>query len=87
MAVPEATRGGLGASILGPTNPALEQQNPDFLAPPTTDNGDVSVIMCEGPSGNHLTWYLQDERKVADGILSQSNANGRLGTPAKWFVY
>jgi hypothetical protein len=87
MAVPEAIRGGLGATILGPTNVPLEQQNPDFLAPPTTDNGDVSVIVCERSTRNHLTRYPQNERKVADGILAQPLANGRLGTPAKWSVY
>ena len=34
-------RGTLGASILGPQNLALQQQNPDLLAPPTTDHGTV----------------------------------------------
>lgn len=34
-------RGSLGASILGPVNPALQDQNPDLLAPPTTDQGTV----------------------------------------------
>ena len=37
-------RGSLGASILGPQNTALDQQNPDLLAPPTTDHGTVYVI-------------------------------------------
>ncbi|KAI5996246.1 putative oxalate decarboxylase/oxidase [Pisolithus albus] len=39
--VPEPSRGGLGATILGPQNRLLDLQNPDALAPPTTDNGDV----------------------------------------------
>lgn len=34
-------RGSLGATILGPQNIALQQQNPDLLAPPTTDSGTV----------------------------------------------
>ncbi|KAH9050371.1 oxalate decarboxylase [Lactarius deliciosus] len=34
-------RGGLGATILGPQNVPLQQQNPDLLAPPTTDHGTV----------------------------------------------
>ena len=38
---PEAMNDGLGANILGPQNVVLDQQNPDFLAPPTTDSGSV----------------------------------------------
>ena len=38
---PEPVRGKLGASILGPQNVPLDRQNPDLLAPPTTDNGNV----------------------------------------------
>jgi hypothetical protein len=37
-------RGNLGASILGPQNIPLQQQNPDVIAPPTTDNGVVCVL-------------------------------------------
>ena len=36
-------RGSLGATILGPQNIAIDQQNPDLLAPPTTDHGTVYV--------------------------------------------
>lgn len=39
--IPEAIRGTLGASILGPQNIPLELQNPDLLAPPTTDAGSL----------------------------------------------
>ena len=38
---PEPIRGSLGASVLGPQNVPIDQQNADMLAPPTTDNGDV----------------------------------------------
>lgn len=38
---PEPERGTLGASILGPQNVPIEKQNPDILAPPTTDSGSV----------------------------------------------
>ena len=38
---PQAFRGPLGATVIGPTNPEIVKQNPDLLAPPTTDNGDV----------------------------------------------
>ncbi|PSR82008.1 hypothetical protein PHLCEN_2v6183 [Hermanssonia centrifuga] len=38
---PQPIRGSLGATILGPQNVPLDQQNPDLLAPPTTDAGTV----------------------------------------------
>lgn len=38
---PEPIRSGLGGTILGPQNVPVELQNPDVLAPPTTDNGAV----------------------------------------------
>ena len=37
----EPIRGSLGGTILGPQNIELQQQNPDMLAPPTTDHGTV----------------------------------------------
>jgi len=36
-------RGSLGAAILGPQNIPIQDQNPDILAPPTTDHGNVCV--------------------------------------------
>jgi hypothetical protein len=39
--IPAPIRGQLGASILGPDNIPIDLQNPDLLAPPTTDNGFV----------------------------------------------
>jgi hypothetical protein len=38
-------RGSLGAAILGPQNIPIQEQNPDILAPPTTDHGDVCVLL------------------------------------------
>uniref|UniRef100_D8Q472 Cupin type-1 domain-containing protein n=1 Tax=Schizophyllum commune (strain H4-8 / FGSC 9210) TaxID=578458 RepID=D8Q472_SCHCM len=37
----EPVRGGLGAPFSGPTNPEIDFQNPDLLAPPNTDFGSV----------------------------------------------
>ncbi|KAH0585615.1 hypothetical protein H2248_008843 [Termitomyces sp. 'cryptogamus'] len=34
-------RGTLGAPLLGPTDPEIVEQNPDLLAPPTTDHGSI----------------------------------------------
>lgn len=39
--IPEAIRGKLGASILGPMNVPLELENTDALASPSTDHGSV----------------------------------------------
>lgn len=50
---PEATRGSLGSNVIGPQNVPLDLENPDFLAPPTTDAGEVYV---------HLTLNRLGER-------------------------
>ncbi|CAE6421983.1 unnamed protein product [Rhizoctonia solani] len=42
--VPEPIRGSKGANILGPQNVEIDRQNPDLLAPPTTDSGSVSNV-------------------------------------------
>lgn len=38
---PQAVRGSLGATVIGPTDAEIVKQNPDLLAPPTTDSGSV----------------------------------------------
>ena len=38
---PQAIRGSLGATVIGPTDASIVKQNPDLLAPPTTDAGSV----------------------------------------------
>ncbi|KAI0759989.1 oxalate decarboxylase [Trametes elegans] len=38
---PQPERGTLGADILAPQNVPIDRQNPDILAPPTTDHGTV----------------------------------------------
>ncbi|KZT58050.1 oxalate oxidase [Calocera cornea HHB12733] len=40
-AVPAPQRGSTGGNILGPDNKPLDMQNPDVLAPPSTDEGDL----------------------------------------------
>jgi oxalate decarboxylase len=40
-AVPEPVRDGLGATIMGPRNVAVERQNPNLLASPYTDAGTI----------------------------------------------
>jgi hypothetical protein len=38
---PEPIRGTLGTTVIGPQNVPIDLENPDLLAPPTTDSGDV----------------------------------------------
>ena len=40
---PQPQRGTLGGNIMGPQNVEMDRQNPDILAPPTTDSGTVYV--------------------------------------------
>jgi oxalate decarboxylase len=40
-AAPQPKRGDYGGTILGPRNAPLERENPDVLAPPTTDAGSL----------------------------------------------
>jgi hypothetical protein len=56
---PEAVRGKLGANILGPQNLAIELQNSDALAPPTTDHGSMCVFIVNGCSLAQI--FLQSE--------------------------
>jgi hypothetical protein len=41
--IPQPIRGSIGANILGPQNVPIDRQNPDFLAPPSTDSGTMFV--------------------------------------------
>lgn len=44
---PQPVRGELGGTILAQQNVPLQQQNPDILAPPTTDHNSLSApILC-----------------------------------------
>ncbi|KAF7790294.1 hypothetical protein EIP86_001248 [Pleurotus ostreatoroseus] len=63
-------RGSLGASILGPQNTALDQQNPDLLAPPTTDHGTVGSAK--------WPMSLSKNRIQTGGWARQQNCNHRL---------
>ena len=41
--VPQAIRGSLGATVLGPQDVGIVKENADLLAPPSTDSGSVWV--------------------------------------------
>jgi oxalate decarboxylase len=52
----EPIRGSFGASIIGPTNPEREAQNPDTLAPPSTDHGTLANLRWSfADSHNHIS--------------------------------
>lgn len=60
-------RDGLGATILGPQNLPLQQQNPDLLAPPTTDHGTVKNAK--------WSFTLSSNRMQTGGWARQQNVN------------
>ncbi|THH26987.1 hypothetical protein EUX98_g7192 [Antrodiella citrinella] len=80
--VPQAIRGSFGASVLGPQNVPLVKQNPDLLAPPTTDSG--SVGNAKWPfslSHNRLQtggWARQENIDVMPFATSMAGVNMRL---------
>lgn len=61
-------RGGLGAAILGPQNIPVQQQNPDILAPPSTDNGDVCALSLSNFSV-HLFYSCSSDRMQSGPLL------------------
>ncbi|KAF9531104.1 oxalate decarboxylase [Crepidotus variabilis] len=64
---PQAERGTLGASVIGPTDSDTVKQNPDLLAPPTTDAG--SVPNAKWP------FSLSSNRLQTGGWARQQNVN------------
>ncbi|KAF7311938.1 Oxalate decarboxylase [Mycena indigotica] len=75
-------RGSLGAPIMGPENYPLEQQNPDLLAPPTTDAGSVSNAKWPfSLSHNRMQtggWARQENIGVMPIATSMASVNMRL---------
>ncbi|OCH94801.1 oxalate decarboxylase [Obba rivulosa] len=65
--IPEAIRGSLGASVIGPQNVQIDRQNADLLAPPSTDAGNV----------NNAKWpfSLSHNRLQTGGWARQQNVD------------
>ncbi|CCM04960.1 uncharacterized protein FIBRA_07157 [Fibroporia radiculosa] len=64
---PQPIRGSLGATIMAEQNIPLQQQNPDLLAPPTTDSGML-------PGGNaKWPFSLSSNRLQTGGWARQQN--------------
>ncbi|KAF9449762.1 oxalate decarboxylase [Macrolepiota fuliginosa MF-IS2] len=79
---PEAIRGSLGATVLGPVNDPIDKQNPDFLAPPTTDHGSISNAKWPfSLSHNRLQtggWARQENIGVMPIATEMASVNMRL---------
>ncbi|THG98782.1 hypothetical protein EW026_g3469 [Hermanssonia centrifuga] len=75
-------RGSLGATILGPQNIPIGQQNPDLLAPPTTDAGTVGQAKWPmSLSANRLQtggWARQQNSDVMPMATGMAGVNMRL---------
>ncbi|TEB19420.1 oxalate decarboxylase [Coprinellus micaceus] len=78
----DSIRGPLGATIIGPNNPNIAQQNPDLLAPPTTDHGSVPNIKWPmSLSHNRLAtggWAREQNTDVMPIATEMAGVNMRL---------
>lgn len=73
---PTAVRGKMGASILGPQNRLLDLMNPDLLAPPSTDSGQVP----------NVKWpFSMSHNRLANGGWARQQ-NGQLILYSSVFV-
>ncbi|KAI0784498.1 RmlC-like cupin domain-containing protein [Abortiporus biennis] len=79
---PEAIRGTYGATVLGPQDIDIVKENPDLLAPPTTDSGSVSNAKWPfSLSHNRLQtggWARQQNVGVMPLAASMAGVNMRL---------
>jgi oxalate decarboxylase len=75
-------KGNLGASIIGPANPEREAQNPDTLAPPSTDHGTLPNLRWSfADSHNHLSpggWGRQTTTRELPISTEVAGVNMRL---------
>ncbi|KIK54810.1 hypothetical protein GYMLUDRAFT_48363 [Collybiopsis luxurians FD-317 M1] len=80
--IPSPQRGTLGAPLLGPDNIPLDLENPDLVAPPTTDNGDTGNAKWSfAMSHNRLQtggWARQENVKVMPIATEMASVNMRL---------
>ncbi|KDR78673.1 hypothetical protein GALMADRAFT_244166 [Galerina marginata CBS 339.88] len=79
---PQPVRGSLGATLLGPTDDATVKENPDLLAPPTTDHGSLSNAKWPfSLSHNRLQtggWARQENIGVMPIATAMASVNMRL---------
>lgn len=79
---PQPIRGALGASDPGPRNPVYDQQNPDALARPSTDEGRVQQSKWPmGLSSNRMTdagWAREQNVGVLPAAKEMAGVDMRL---------
>jgi oxalate decarboxylase len=79
---PQPIRDNQGASILGPTNPPREAQDPDLLVPPRTDHGTLPNLRWSfADSHNHLSeggWARQTTIRELPSATEIAAINMRL---------
>lgn len=72
--MPEPISGKLGGTILGPTNPSRERENPDVLVPPRTDYGTLP----------NLKWSFADSHmRLSEGGWSRQTTVRELPSSPK----
>src|SRR6202163_528249 len=79
---PQPIDGKTGATIIGPTNPAREAQNPDTLVPPRQDHGTLPNLRWSfADSHMHLTpggWGRQTTARELPVATELAGVNMRL---------
>ena len=82
--VPQAIRGSLGATVLGPQDVNMVKENPDLLAPPSTDAGSVYVsLIINICTPLTKVCLLQLQREMALQFEPQPSPNWWLGSSGK----
>src|SRR5437588_11106925 len=79
---PQPIRGNEGASIIGPTNPTREAENPDILVPPPGDHGTLPNLRWSfADSHMHLSeggWGRQTTVRGLPAAAEVAGVNVRL---------
>ena len=81
-ASPQPVRGREGATIIGPTNPTREAENPDTLVPPLGDHGTMANLRWSfADSHMHLSeggWGRQTTARELPSSREVAGVNMRL---------
>ena len=79
---PQPVRGKMGATIMGPTNPTREAENPDTLVPPPVDHGTMANLRWSfADSHMHLSeggWGRQTTARELPSAPEVAGVNMRL---------
>ena len=79
---PQPVRGKMGATIIGPTNPTREAENPDTLVPPRVDHGTMANLRWSfADSHMHLSeggWGRQTTARELPSAPEVAGVNMRL---------